>query len=182
MSEFRAGFDAYRALDPEGSVADEDSASFGDLTNFAYLSRAFGPENVGHAAMEMRSFEQEELEHAVSDAKAAAEKLRAEGKEEEAAKMEAMVVKLEGAQQAHEEAKELKKEAELHKMQSSLSSSLTLLMKAEGEAAEQAAEAAKAAGECAEALEKAGLGEEAKSVMDWQGMLEGDDEAFYISW
>merc|ERR1719398_428980 len=99
----------------------------------------------------------EELEHAVSDAKAAAEKLRAEGKEEEAAKMEAMVVKLEGAQQAHEEAAEL--------------------MKAEGEAAEQAAEAAKAAGECAEALEKAGLGEEAKSVKDWQGMLEGGEES-----
>merc|ERR1719199_997941 len=52
----------------------------------------------------------EELEHAISDAKAAAEKLRAEGKEEEAAKMEAMVVKLEGAQQAHEEAMVVKLE------------------------------------------------------------------------
>ena len=36
-------------------VADEDSASFGDLTSF---ESTFRPENVGHAAMETRSFEQ----------------------------------------------------------------------------------------------------------------------------
>merc|ERR1719247_3926733 len=47
----------------------------------------------------------------------------------------------------------------------------------EEEVAKQAAEAAKAAGECAAAFEKAGLGEEAKSVKDWQGLLEGGQES-----
>ena len=73
----------------------------------------------------------EEVQGALVDAKAAAAKLREEGKEEEAAKLDEMVDKLEGALHAQVEAEDLKKEGEL--------------VRAAAEASEQASEAAKAA-------------------------------------
>merc|ERR1712028_158014 len=50
----------------------------------------------------------EEVRHLIGDAKAAADKLRAAGLTEEAALMDEMVVKLEGALQAHYDAHDLK--------------------------------------------------------------------------
>merc|ERR1719272_2275195 len=95
----------------------------------------------------------------VEDALAAA-KVRAKGKEEEAAKMDEMVGKLEAAAQAHHEAGDLKKEAELKKEAD--------------DAAKQQAEAAGVAGQVASELEAAGFAEEAAQAKEWQTMLEGD--------
>ena len=71
-----------------------------------------------------------EVEDVIGDAKEAAKKLRVEGHEEEAKKLDGMVADLEAALHAKQDAADRKKDAEL--------------VEAEGHAAEQAADAAKA--------------------------------------
>merc|ERR1711865_985779 len=96
----------------------------------------------------------EEVEGVIGDAKAAADKLRAAGLTEEAAAMDAMVVKLEEALHAHHEAEDKKKEAEL------------------AHASGEAAALADAAGALADKLEAAGLREEAVKLHEFQAVLE----------
>ena len=99
------------------------------------------------------------LEGVLGEARAAAVKLRAKGKEEEAAEVDKMVVKLEAAVGAQREAEQRRQEAGL--------------AHAEAEVAEQAAEVARVAEEVSAELEAAGCGEEAAKVKEWQKVAEG---------